>query len=258
MRCCLLLLLAAPLAAADRLDQVRTAVRSSSSSSTSSGSSWSSGGSSRSSCHEDSPSFLALFFGGSDGDCEETSSAPRLRDPPELRSAGSGDPPEVDSFASAEGGYRDDLARFGARLGFTSGQGAMEAGVDRYDERFDHTADRWDHLDLWRLDGSLTIASSRNAALRLGLAGLVMHDPYGNDLGIAADAGFHLGNFSWCPRLEADALAELGVVGHAGIFHARGELGYRFGALEPLVGYDYLLIERVALQGPFAGLRWHF
>jgi hypothetical protein len=255
MRCCLLVLLAAPVIGADRLDLVREAVRSTAKST----SSWSAPASppSRGSCHETS-SVICLDFSSSDS-CErrcDRAEPIRLRDPPELR--GASDDAAIDGFLSAEGGWHDDLGRLGLRLGFDTDDGGMAGGVDRFYERNAPGSSHWDRLDLWRLEGALTVLGSRTTALRLGAVALLMHDAHASDGGLAALADFSVGGFPALPQLGVDTRLEYGFLGRARYLRARAELGYRLGPLEPSIGYDYLRVDDAALQGPFAGLRWHF
>jgi hypothetical protein len=254
MRCCLPLLLAAPLIGSDQLDLVRAAVRAPVKSTPTTHWSAPSCAPARDSCHDWSPS-ISLDCARHES-CDAPAEPIRLHDPPELRGATTDD--GIDGFLGVEGGWRDGIGRLGARLGFGTPEGGMSGGVDRFYERAAPGSSHWDRLDLWRVDGALAVVSSRTTALRLGAVALLMHDAHGSDGGLAGLAGFHVGGFAALPGLGLDTSLEYGFLGTASYLRARGEVGYRLGPVEPTAGYDYIRIGQAALQGPFAGLRWHF
>ena len=260
LRAAALISLAGLAAAADRLDHLRAEARHQSSPSSTSSTSTSA----RRDDESPAVDLLGLIFGSSSDDACHDRPAPRhrsLADPPELR--GLPPPPRpadespLDVYAAAEAGTQEGVSRFGARLGFLTAHGGMSVGDDRFYEHRD-PGRGWDRLDLARLDGELTATSAAGVSLRFGLVGYLLHDPHGNDGGIAALGELRCLDLFAVPRLDCAARCELGVLGSAGLVRLRGELGYRLGALEPMVGYDYLRVGGAALQGPFAGLVVHF
>ena len=56
----------------------------------------------------------------------------------------------------------------------------------------------------------------------------------------------------------ASLSVEGGTVEDAGLFRARGTIGVNWRHFEGFIGYDYLNIGGVDLQGPLAGLRFWY
>ena len=58
--------------------------------------------------------------------------------------------------------------------------------------------------------------------------------------------------------VHAFGSVEVGTLGNADVFRARGGLGVMWTRLEAFAGYDYLRIGGADLQGPFVGVRvWY-
>jgi len=51
---------------------------------------------------------------------------------------------------------------------------------------------------------------------------------------------------------------DLGTLGSAWVVHLRGSIGVTYHGWEAFVGYDFLRVGSVNLQGPMAGVRWWF
>ncbi len=112
-----------------------------------------------------------------------------------------------------------------------------------------------DALVLGDFNLTYRFAQSETAALRAGLGARVLADRYSNNWGF----NFNYGGEVFPVRpLVLTADLDLGSLGSAFVFHARGTAGMIWRGWEVFTGYDFLRIGAVNLQGPLVGVRFWF
>jgi hypothetical protein len=106
-------------------------------------------------------------------------------------------------------------------------------------------------------DANIAYAFAEDEKLQVyaGLGLRTLSDSGRTDLGGQAIYGF-----DWfpCKPLVASARLDLGVLGNAVLLESRATVGILFRNVETFVGYDYLLIDRNAVQGMVGGVRFWF
>jgi hypothetical protein len=148
----------------------------------------------------------------------------------------------------------DGLDRVGTRLRIDStSRFGLELRYDYFEERL--PCGCHDQFDFGSLDLTYRFAQSANMQMYAGL-GLNALDTgsrtrYGFDFIYGADI------FPVKP-IVASLSVEAGTPGDAGLFRARGTIGANWRNFESFVGYDYLNIGGVDLQGPLVGLRFWY
>jgi hypothetical protein len=124
---------------------------------------------------------------------------------------------------------------------------------DFFDER--QSTGGSDHLTLADTNLLFRFAQSERTQFRAGIGARFMHDHDRTDAGINFVYGFE---FFPSDPFTFRAQVEGGNLNHAGVFRVNTALGVVWNRLEAQVGYDYLQIGSVKLQGPFIGLRFWF
>ena len=136
----------------------------------------------------------------------------------------------------------DTTSRFGAESAWTWFHEPLETGGSD---------------DLTIGDANLTFRFAQNefVQMRAGLGARMMVDEFGTE------AGF---NFTYAIDIFPEdpfvlsAVIDLGNLGEAFVFQGRFHLGAAFDGWEPYVGYDFLRIGSVTIQGPVLGVRRWF
>jgi hypothetical protein len=138
--------------------------------------------------------------------------------------------------------------------------------------KFDHES-RWGILSTWNyyhenlgggqtddsLFGSTNVtfrfAQNQNASVYTGLGLNVLTGRQQTNFGV----NFTYGG-DWYPMdpLIVSAQIDLGTLGDAWLYHARGSVGAIYHGCEFFVGYDFLRIGSTNVQGPMAGVRFWF
>jgi hypothetical protein len=110
-----------------------------------------------------------------------------------------------------------------------------------------------DDLGLGDFNVVFRFAQTEYMQMRAGLGARVLTDTnrWGFNFTYGAD-------FFPARPLVLSGVIDLGSLGSVGVFHARASAGLTWHGWEAFVGYDYLLIGSVDLQGPIAGIRFWF
>jgi hypothetical protein len=144
-----------------------------------------------------------------------------------------------------------DVERYGQRLLLdTSPRFGIQAGHDWFREELD--GGTTDEVNFGTVNLTFRFAQSRRALMYTGLGVNIL------DAGTKTDYGFNFlygaDVFPVKPvmlSLQMDA----GTLGDANLFRARGTVGINWRRFEAFIGYDYLNVGGVELQGMMAGLR---
>ncbi len=110
---------------------------------------------------------------------------------------------------------------------------------------------------LWLGDANIVFrfAQSEYLVMRTGLGFNFLSDPAGSNFGFNFTYGGDY--FPIRPWIFSGEL-DLGVLGHANVFHFRGTVGVSFGLAEAFIGYDYYDVGPTQLAGLVAGVRlWY-
>lgn len=147
-----------------------------------------------------------------------------------------------------------NVERFGNRLVFdTTSRFGVEANTDYYRER--ESCGCYDSLNFSAVNLTYRFAQSTHVQMHAGLGVNILDDGWGTHYGVNFLYGADV--FPMKPFV-ASLLLEGGNVQDLGVFRARGTVGVNYGHFEGFVGYDYLNIGGVDLQGALIGLRLWF
>jgi hypothetical protein len=113
----------------------------------------------------------------------------------------------------------------------------------------------WDDMLVGDVNLTFRFAQHECVSMYFGVGGRILTDAYTTKGGFNFTYGADV--FPVRP-VVVSALLDAGTLGSAGVFHARGTVGYCFERWEAFAGYDFLRIGSVNLQGPLVGLRLWF
>jgi len=110
---------------------------------------------------------------------------------------------------------------------------------------------------MWMGDANIVyrFAQSEHWQMRTGVGVNWMHTPYGTDTGFNFTYGADF--FPRKPWIFSSTI-DWGTIGHAELFHFRTSAGVLLKNTEIFIGYDYLDIDRIHIDGMVGGLRLWF